>query len=385
MIDSINDSNKMVISNSCNNNQVVNSNINDTIPKRKVLNDYSLVKFLGKGSFGSVWKAKHVHPPYQFVALKIVARSRLSVEYMRKEKNILESLIHPNIVRYIDYYEDKKNYYLLEELVDAGDLFDVLSRQHKYNEHDAKILALQLIKAVQYIHEKGIVHRDIKCENTLCTIGPDGSITLKITDFGHAENLPEAHEGLLQQFDVGSPCYRPPEFIERRAYGKSCDIFSVGVVIYILLVGQYPYYPYDRYFVHKVVNRIHLCASGNEKMSNFWASISIQAQSFLLKLLEYHEERRPTATEALHDKWFIGDNQSSSNNDIDNNVFNFCDLSDSLIEIRKQLARRKLITTVRTLMKFSTSSFRKRKNRVNNNPDENVNEKKKKEETTDSR
>jgi len=284
-----NDSNKMAVSNSnsnSNSDQVVISNSNDTI-KRKVLQDYSLVKFLGKGSFGCVWKSKHCHVPYEFVALKIVARSRLTVEYMRKEKNILESLIHPNIVRYIDYYEDKKNYYLLEELVDSGDLYDVLSRQHKYNENDAKILALQLIRAVQYMHNKGIVHRDIKCENTLCKIGPDGSITLKITDFGHAT---ECQDGvLLQQFDVGSPCYRPPEFIERRAYSKSCDMFSVGVVIYILLVGQYPYYPYDRYFVHKVINRIHLCASGNENMSSFWASISMQAQGFIQSYYYYHQ------------------------------------------------------------------------------------------------
>jgi hypothetical protein len=155
----------------------------------------------------------------------------------------------------------------------------------KYNENDAKILALQLIRAVQYMHGKGIVHRDIKCENILCTIGPDGSITLKITDFGHAT---ECHDGvLLKQFDVGSPCYRPPEFIERRAYSKSCDMFSVGVVIYILLVGQYPYYPYDHNFVHKVINRLHLCASGNENMSNFWASISMQAQGFIQSYYYY--------------------------------------------------------------------------------------------------
>lgn len=96
--------------------------------------------------------------------------------------------------------------------------------------------------------------------------------------------------------------------------------------------------------------------------------------------MEYHEERRLTATEAIQDKWFTSDNERSSNTDSDN-VFNFCDLSDALKEIRKQLARKKLITTVKTLMKFNTISFRKRKSRVNPDDDD-VNEKKIKEDET---
>jgi len=216
--------------------QQQDNNQNDQ-KKGKVLENYSLVSALGQGFFGDVYKAKCLKSS-TLVALKIVPRKKIKEERMRKEKDILQSLKHPNIVSFIDYYEDKKRYYLVEELVDGGDLIDVLKVKSKYTETEGRMLVLSLLEAVKYMHSKDIVHRDIKCDNVLCKIDIQGGpISLKLTDFGHATQCRHAMD--LNEHSIGTHGYRSPEIILKQNYGKPCDLFSVGVVAYMILTGKY--------------------------------------------------------------------------------------------------------------------------------------------------
>jgi len=309
---------------------------------------YLSLSGLGQGKFGDVYKARDLKTS-ELVALKIVYRERLSVERMRNEKLILESLVHPHIVRYIDYYEDTKRFYLVEELVDGGDLIDVLKVKVKYNEVEARKLVLSLVQAVQYLHAKRIVHRDIKCDNALCKVDLQGNISLKLTDFGHAC---ECNGIELTYFRVGTDGYRSPELIEKKKYGKPVDMFSVGVVSYMILLGTFPFHPKLNNFEQKVLNCEHICTSGKENLAGLWSAISKNARSFLLKLLEYHHIKRLTADEALREDW-INENDS---------CLTVNDLTDAIGEIRQLNARRKLIASIRKVMAFNVNIFRKRKN-----------------------
>ena len=326
----------------------------DDQKKGKVLDNYILVSALGQGLFGDVYKAKCLKTS-TLVALKIVPRKKIKEEKMRKEKDILQSLKHPNIVNFIDYYEDNKRYYLVEELVDGGDLIDVLKIKSKYTETEGRMLVLSLLEAVKYIHSKDIVHRDIKCDNVLCKIDEQGPISLKLTDFGHATQCRHAMD--LNEHSIGTHGYRSPEIILKQSYGKPCDLFSVGVVSYMILLGTFPFHPKLDNFEQKVLHCEHTCASLKEKQATLWGAISKKARSFLLKLLEYHHIKRLSADEALRDDW-INENEI---------MLNVNDLSEALGEIRRFNARRKLVACIRRVMLFNVNIFRKRKTKEINN------------------
>ena len=329
-----------------------NQNDQNDQNKGKVLENYSLVSALGQGLFGDVYKAKCLKTS-ALVALKIVPRKKIKEEKMRKEKDKLQSLKHPNIVNFIDYYEDNKRYYLVEELVDGGDLIDVLKIKSKYTETEGRMLVLSLLEAVKYMHSKDIVHRDIKCDNILCHIDLQGPISLKLTDFGHATECVGID---LTEHSIGTHGYRSPEIILKQNYGKPCDLFSVGVVSYMILLGTFPFHPKLDDFEQKVLHCEHTCSSLKEKQATLWGAISKKARSFLLKLLEYHHIKRLSADEALRDDW-INENES---------MLSVNDLSEALGELRRFNARRKLIACIRKVMLFNVNVFRKRKNKEMN-------------------
>jgi calcium/calmodulin-dependent protein kinase I len=306
--------------------------------REKVLDSYDILEFIGQGKFGLVYSAKD-KISNEIVALKLVYRTKLKECDMRKEKNILQSLNHPNIVKYINYFEDDKRYYLIEELVDGGDLIDVLKVKKRYVEVDAKKLVLSLLQAVQYMHSNNIIHRDIKCDNILCKVDVNGNISLKITDFGHAC---ECNQNELIFHDVGTPGYRSPELIEKKLYGKPVDMFSVGVVSYLILIGLFPFHHNHPKFHEKVRRLEHCCNSEEPRLKSLWSAISTEAQSFLLNLLEYNPVKRLTAEEALNHPWIK-----------DLNSLDLHDLSEALTEIVKFNARRKLIASIRKVMCFN--------------------------------
>lgn len=164
-------------------------------------------------------------------------------------------LDHPNILRLIDYFEDPKYVYLVLELCTGGELFDRIIQNKFYNEEDARMIFRQIMSALQYCHSNGVVHRDLKPENFIM-ISPKDPFTLKIIDFGLSRTF--NNDRVLREMPsddgnrrrktravlktkAGTPFYIAPEVLTGN-YSEKCDVWSVGVILYILLCGYPPFY-----------------------------------------------------------------------------------------------------------------------------------------------
>ncbi|XP_055839474.1 uncharacterized protein LOC129907342 [Episyrphus balteatus] len=198
-------------------------------------------RFLGKGHFARVQEATHIHLNVK-VAVKVLTFRDVKEEYiiknMRREAKILSKVSHPNIVYLFETITTAKRYYIITELVNGGDLCTFITSQRtgKLDEKQTRPLARQIISAVAHLHERGIVHRDLKMENILLDNTKE---TVKLVDFG----LSNYRRGVeLLHTHCGSPEYAAPElYISGRQYGPEVDIWSLGVIFYGMLVGKLPF------------------------------------------------------------------------------------------------------------------------------------------------
>ena len=149
---------------------------------------------------------------------------------------ILKNLDHPNIVKLYELYQDEKFYYLITEFLPGGELFDRIQQSKHFSESKAAKLMRQVMSAVAYCHEKSIVHRDLKPENIIF-INKDENSDLKVIDFGTSRSF-KADEKMKKR--LGTPYYIAPEVLKRE-YNEKCDIWSCGVILYILLAGYPPF------------------------------------------------------------------------------------------------------------------------------------------------
>lgn len=145
------------------------------------------------------------------------------------EINIMRRLNHKNIIKMYEVYEGEYHIYIVLELLKGGELFDRIVKKGSYSERDAIILITRLLQALEYIHSKGIMHRDIKPENLI--LKDENSFDLKLADFGLSE-FQNKKENLFTR--CGTPGYVAPEVLEDKKYNTKCDIFSAGVILYIL-------------------------------------------------------------------------------------------------------------------------------------------------------
>lgn len=201
---------------------------------------YAVGDKLGTGAFSVVRKCINRSTKEQF-AVKIVSRKNLSVSTensFRDEVRILKLLDSPYIVKCYEFFEEEDFFFLVEEFVEGGELFDRIAKKKNYNENDARDLVVLLLRAVKYCHDKDIVHRDLKPENLLMAHhGEDAGI--KLADFGFA-TLATGDSDLRD--DCGTLDYCAPEILGNKAYGRAVDMWSVGVITFILLGGYPPFY-----------------------------------------------------------------------------------------------------------------------------------------------
>jgi len=193
---------------------------------------------LGKGQYSVVRKAVDL-VSFQDVAVKCLDRSRLTADDEKAvgvEVGILKALKHPNVIRILAWVDEPKWHYLVLELCQGGELFDRIVEKEYYTEREARKVALTLASCIRFLHDRGIVHRDIKPENILLANKNDDS-SLKIADFGFATYVKP--DGLLTS--CGTPTYVAPEILMARPYGVSVDVWSFGVILYILLAGFPPF------------------------------------------------------------------------------------------------------------------------------------------------
>ncbi|XP_068661465.1 CDPK-related kinase 1-like [Aristolochia californica] len=262
---------------------------------------YELGEEVGRGHFGytSSAKAKKGELKGQEVAVKVIPKSKMTtaiaIEDVRREVKILRALTgHKNLVQFYDAYEDDDNVYMVMELCKGGELLDrILSRGGKYLEEDAKVVMVQILSVVAYCHLQGVVHRDLKPENFLFNT-TDVKSPLKVIDFGLSDYVKP--DDRLNDI-VGSAYYVAPEVLHR-AYGTEADMWSIGVIAYILLCGSRPFWARTESGIFRAV----LKADPSFEEAP-WPSLSTEAKDFVRRLLNKDYRKRMTAAQALSHPW----------------------------------------------------------------------------------
>ncbi|KAF1315769.1 Camk/camk1 protein kinase, partial [Globisporangium splendens] len=257
---------------------------------------YDIGAQLGCGRFSKVCEATHRATGAKH-AVKIIDKAKLIAtekELLRTEIAILKLVTHANIIRLHDVYEDKQHIFIVTEFVSGGELFNRIVGRSRYTESEARIVMAPLLESVAYLHRLGIVHRDIEPENILCG---EKLNDLKIADFGLSKLV---HPEEIMKLPCGTLNYVAPEVLSLVGYGREADIWSVGVIMFLLLRGDLPFHDKTKNeIIQKTMN-----ADVNLDSDPAWASISPTCKSLLKGLLTKVPTNRLTVQDALRHEWF---------------------------------------------------------------------------------
>ncbi|KAK4361484.1 hypothetical protein RND71_020436 [Anisodus tanguticus] len=260
---------------------------------------YTIGKLLGHGQFGYTYVATDKFSGDR-VAVKRIEKNKMvlpiAVEDVKREVKILKALAgHENVVQFYNSFEDDNYVYIVMELCEGGELLDrILSKKDsRYTEKDAAIVVRQMLKVAAECHLHGLVHRDMKPENFLFKSSKEDS-PLKATDFGLSDFI---RPGKKFQDIVGSAYYVAPEVLKRRS-GPESDVWSIGVITYILLCGRRPFWDKTEDGIFKEVLR-----NKPDFRRKPWSNISNSAKEFVKKLLVKDPRARFTAAQALSHPW----------------------------------------------------------------------------------
>lgn len=258
---------------------------------------YDLKDVLGTGAFSQVRLAESKEDGNMY-AVKIIDKKALKgkEDSLENEIRVLKRLDHRNVVKLLEAYESRTCVYLVMQLVTGGELFDRIVEKGSYSEKDAADLIKQVLSAVAYMHEEGVVHRDLKPENLLY-YSPEPDSKIMISDFG----LSKMEESGVMATACGTPGYVAPEVLAQKPYGKAVDVWSIGVISYILLCGYPPFYDEND------ANLFAQILKGEfEFDSPYWDDISEEAKDFIRKLMCVNVEQRLTCNCALQHVWITG-------------------------------------------------------------------------------
>jgi len=202
------------------------------------MQSYVVLEHVGEGSFGKVFRGRRKYTG-QFVALKFVSKAGKSLQELdalRQEIAILRQLDHPNVILLLDYFETPRDIVVVTEFAPHGELLNILKDDQFLSEESVRSIAVQLSSALYYLHERRIMHRDMKPQNVL--VSSNGII--KLADFGFAKTL-SASSVLLTSIK-GTPLYMAPEIYQDRRYDPSADLWGLGVMLFELATGIPPFY-----------------------------------------------------------------------------------------------------------------------------------------------
>ncbi|XP_011666722.1 MAP/microtubule affinity-regulating kinase 3 isoform X2 [Strongylocentrotus purpuratus] len=251
---------------------------------------YRLIKTIGKGNFAKVKLAKHI-PTGKEVAIKIIDKTQLnpsSLQKVYREVKIMKLLDHPNIVKLFEVIETDKTLYLAMEYASGGEVFDYLVAHGRMKEKEARAKFRQIVSAVQYCHQKRVVHRDLKAENLLL----DKDLNIKIADFGFSN---EFTIGCKLDTFCGSPPYAAPELFQGKKYdGPEVDVWSLGVILYTLVSGSLPF---DGQNLKELRERV---LRGKYRIPFY---MSTDCENLLKRFLMLNPAKRAMLETIMKDKW----------------------------------------------------------------------------------
>lgn len=294
---------------------------------------YKLGKQLGEGAFSQVKEGSHRQSGESF-AIKIVTKSKLSKEdevALKDEILVLEELKHKHIIRLYDVFEEPQYYYLVTEKMMGGELFDRIVQKSYYNEKEARDVCAILFDAMKYCHDHKVAHRDLKPENLLLASESDDS-NIKIADFGFAKKVKEPNSLTTQ---CGTPGYVAPEILEGKAYDTQADMWSLGVIVYILLGGYPPFIEQNQRELFRKIRK-----GQYEFHEEYWGQVSDDAKNLIRQLLTVNPSKRYDANGAMKNSWIGADASKLAGQD----------LGANLVEFRKYNAKRKFKAAVKTVV-----------------------------------
>ena len=271
---------------------------------RNVIEDYVVFpNVLGTGNYGCVRECTS-RATGQKLAIKSIEKAKIGrLDHLEREVALLQEVDHPSIMKMVEAYEDDDYVHIITERYTGGELFDKIidnmTDQGCVPEDESARIIKSLLEAVEYLHEKDIVHRDIKPENILLESDEEGA-AVRLIDFGLSRKHRRGEAPMRNT--VGTAYYASPETIKGR-YNRACDMWSVGVVAYILLSGIPPF---------NGVTDADIYAAIRKGRFNFqsaaWDNVSNDAKDFILRLLRSDPRKRLSAEKALRHPWIVANN-----------------------------------------------------------------------------
>lgn len=261
---------------------------------------------MGRGHFGTVKMAESRDPhDTNGYAIKSILKTKIEyrIDLLERELGLLMTISHPNIIKFYEVYEDSQYIHLVMELCTGGELFEQLLTKGRYTEAEAAKIMHSLLHAVAHLHSLEIAHRDLKPENIMLST-TDSDSDIKIIDFGLAKKY--IVEGSGNNTVLGSSYYVAPEVLQN-SYGLSCDIWSCGVILFMLLSGKPPFDGASDLTIYKQILNTHYSMDGPE-----WSRISDEGKDFVKLLLDPDHKNRISAQKAIEHPWLNSDEQVSS-------------------------------------------------------------------------
>ncbi|PSS17684.1 CBL-interacting protein kinase [Actinidia chinensis var. chinensis] len=255
---------------------------------------YELGRLLGQGTFAKVYHARNLKTG-RSVAIKMIDKEKVfkvgMIDQIKREISVMKLVIHPNIVQLYEVMANKSKIYFVMEYVKGGELFNKVAKG-KLKEDVARKYFQQLISAVDFCHSRGVYHRDLKPENLLL----DENGNLKVSDFGLSALTESKHQDGLLHTTCGTPAYVAPEVINRKGYdGSKADIWSCGVILYVLLAGALPFQDSNLMEMYRKIGKAEF---------EFLNWFSPGARRLISKILDPNPNARISIPKIMESSWF---------------------------------------------------------------------------------
>jgi len=278
---------------------------------RKIESFYSVGKDLGRGPFSKVMLSTHKKSCKQY-AIKGIDKLVHLINYAENELKAMRMVDHPNLVKVVDFFDTPNRIYIVSEYLKGGTLFEVLSKQEFVSEQTVSMLMLELLKAVGYLHQQGLCHRDIKPGNLICTNSMFPQ-SVKLADYGFAAFLERACEA-EDYFDsttraiVSAPSYTAPEVFTGTGFNNKVDIWSCGVILHVILSARLPFPTTKK---KDLLDALQQCRSHPSMNGPEWRGVSEEAKDLVGQMLRVNPDERVSAVQALQHPWITSDNKQN--------------------------------------------------------------------------